>query len=196
MFIVYSLPRSRTAWLSRFLTHGGVRCFHETAVFMRSIEDLQDFLSWPAVGTVETGIAQGHWLVERFAPEARIAVVRRPVKDVVYSALSHAGDFEYDVPKLWRNMEYGDRMLADIAAKPGVASVTFDELGSEAGARKIFEHCHGTSFDREHWLELKDKNIQVNVQEKLEYYQAHRSEIDAFKAVCRRELRSVARSLH
>lgn len=195
MFIVYALPRSRTAWLSRFLTHGGVRCFHETAVFMRSIEDLQDFLSWPAVGTVETGIAQGHWLVEHYAPQAKIAVIRRPVKDVVASVLEMK-EFEYDIPQLWRNMNYGDRCLRDIAAIPGVLSLDFQDLATESGCRRIFEHCHGTSFDREHWLSLKDVNIQVNVQEHLEYYLAHREEIDTFKSICKRELRSIARSLH
>ena len=79
-FIVYALPRSRTKWLSRFLTYGGWTCWHDVAVGMRSMADVDRFFARPNTGTAETGAAPGWMLLAQRFPDMRVVVVRRPVR--------------------------------------------------------------------------------------------------------------------
>lgn len=195
MFVVYALPRSRTAWLSVFLTYGAWACRHEAAAFMRKVGDLPALLSQPNTGTVETSASYGHALVKHYAPAAKIAVIRRPVDEVVASTLELAkGLVVYDEPMLRRNMEYGARTLDAIAAEPGVLALDYSALNTEEGARQIFEHCLPYAFDRGHWEALKDQNLQVNFRDFLNYHLANRAEIFAFKDACKKHLRELVRA--
>ena len=56
-FIVYALPRSRTFWLSKFLSYGGWACDHDEAVRLRGLDDMQSSLDIPMRGSVETAAA-------------------------------------------------------------------------------------------------------------------------------------------
>jgi hypothetical protein len=195
MFVVYALPRSRTAWLSVFLTYGIVVCHHESASFMRKIEDLPALLTRPNTGTVETSASYGHALVRHYAPKAKIVVVKRDVDQVVNSTLKLSqGLAVYDEEKLRRNMQYGARTLNAIAAEPGVLSLQYEDLATESGARQIFEHCLPYEFDRGHWLALKEQNLQVDFKAFLAYHMANRTEIFNFKDQCKARLRALVRA--
>lgn len=195
-FIVYALPRSRTAWLSAFLTYGKWSCHHERAIDMRSLADIRAFFAAPHTGSVETGAAQGWWIVNHCAPGIRSAVIRRPVDDVVRSVLDVdvSGVAVYDEAILRRNMEYGDRMLAQISDQPGVLTLDFDDLDTEEGCKRIFEFCLPYRFDRGWWNMMKGLNIQVDVRAFLLRYFRMRADVENFKRVCYRELRALRRA--
>lgn len=194
-FIVFALPRSRTAWLAAFLTYRDWTCHHEIAVDMRSMEDVKWVFSLPNIGSVETAAAPGWWLLRYHVPDLRMAVIRRPVADVVESLMAtDPGVATYDRQKLRNAMEYGDRMLSQIAALPGVLSFDFKNLDHEDACAAIFEHCLPYGFDREWWSEIKDRNIQVDIPEFFKRYFANRPAIERFKSVCKAELRNLRRS--
>lgn len=194
-FLIYTLSRSRTAWLSEFLTYGPWWCEREIAVAMRSIQDVVDWFGRPYVGTCETGVAQGHWLLRHYVPGIREVVVRRPVEEVIQSMLALKIDgFRYEEPSLRRTMEYGDRLLAKISARPGVLSMTYADLETETACQRLFEHCLQMPFDREWWLRRKDVNIQIDIGDILRYYHANISAISAFKQSCKTDLRRLARA--
>lgn len=193
-FIIYALPRSRTAWLSSFLTYGDWECYHESAMFMRSMDDVRKFFNSGNVGCAETAAAQGYQLIRHAAPNITEVVILRPVDEVVNSLIKAAGTNVYDEKILRRNMEYGHRMLLKIAQDNGVMTVNYDDLNREDVCAAIFEYCLPYEFDKEWWESLKDKNIQVNLMAVLRYYNKNRNIIDRFKNHCRKELSRLCRA--
>lgn len=195
-FIVFSLPRSRTAWLSAFLSYGDWLCFHEHAMFMRKIDDIAQFFGQPKMGSIETAAGPGWYLLRHYVPNIRMVVVRRPVADVVKSlmAVDVAGVATYDEQALHKVMSYGDRMLDKISSLPGVLTVDHADLDNEDTCKAIFEFCLPYKFDQEWWKLLKHENIQIDVKNMLRYYHGNRAAIDAFKSACWRELRRLRKS--
>lgn len=193
-FIIYALPRSRTAWLSRYLTYAGWVCGHEKAITVRSMRDIVDYFSQPGVGTAETAAAQGWWLWHHYVPNLRAIVVRRAVDDVMRSMLAvDISPMRYDIGILRRNMNYGARMLDQISAQENVLTLDYEDLDTERGCKTIFEHCLMQPFDRGWWLKLREQNIQVDVRSVLNYYHANRDAVENTKRLCKSELRRLAR---
>jgi GNAT superfamily N-acetyltransferase len=119
-------------------------------------------MTLPNTGTVETAAA-GYWrLAGRLAPNARIAVIRRPVNDVIDSL--RAIGWSADGVAFRRILEAYDRKLDQIEARvPGVLSVSFDDLATEEGCSRLFEHCLPYRFDPEWWASLARANLQTDL---------------------------------
>ena len=160
-FIIYGLPRSRTAWLAAFLSHGDWRCHHDAILEAESLWDLEDILSKPHTGTVETGLTRGFLVMRDLFPNARVVVVRRPVSDVAESAANLG--WEYPDGYLEEEAERLD-LISHI---PGVLTVTFESLASEAVCKAVYEHCLQQPFDRSWWAALARKNIQINTSQQV-----------------------------
>lgn len=194
-FLIYALPRSRTAWLSQFLSYKEWSCHHEQAIFMRSMDDVRSFFSQPNIGAAETAVAQGRPLIKHAFPNIREVVILRPVDEVVESMIKVdiAGVGTYDRGLLEKSMQYGDRVLRKIAKDPNVLVVDYRDLLKKDTCANIFEHCLPYSFDKTWWESLKDKNIQTDVKAVLRYYYKHKKEIESFKNHCKSELRNLCR---
>lgn len=190
-FIIYALPRSRTAWLSNFLTYGDWTCHHEHAIFMRSIGDIKDFFSHPNIGCAETAAVAGRHLIHSVCPNIKEVVILRPVDEVVdsFMNLDISDIATYNREKLQKVIAYEDRMLRKITEEPNVLTVNFEDLKHEETCAKIFEHCLPYKFDKTWWESLKNKNIQVDVKDYIVYYHKHKGAIEEFKRCCKRELR-------
>lgn len=189
-FIVLSLPRSRTAWLSRFLTYGDWFCGHEELRHMRSMDDVHAWFSQPCTGTAET--AGAHWwrLIDRVAPGARILVVRRSVKDVLASLL-RLPSVSFDAGKLRGVLERLDRKLDQIEARlDNVLSVNFADLDDERVCAKVFEHCLPYKHDHEHWAALAPVNVQINMPALMRYSVAYQNAMDKFAAITKQQILS------
>lgn len=191
-FIIYALPRSRTAWLSRFLTYGDWTCEHESARHVRGPEDVRSWLSQDCVGTAETAGVRWWRLVRHYRPEVRVVVVRRPVSDVVESVLrlDMRGVCSYDRDNLTQSMRKFDGCLDRIEQEtPSVVSVTFADLASEQVCANIFEHCLPYNHDTAWWGGLANENVQINMPALIRHYFAHRRQIERGAAACFKELR-------
>lgn len=172
-FVVFALPRSRTAWLSRFLTYGEWTCDHEEILHLRSMDDIRSWFQLPNKGTCET--AAGSWwrTVLKHDPAVRVVVIRRPVADVVNSLMAVPGT-SFDRDLLTRAIRRADRKLDQIERRmPNVLSVRFEELCSEARCAEIFEHCLPYKHNHIHWELLSRVNIQINLPAMLRYMHAH-----------------------
>ena len=189
-FFVMGLPRSRTAWLARFLTYGDHICSHEEVRHLRSIEDAKAWLSQPRMGSSETTVAPFWRLLLRLSPEVRIVVVRRSVNEVVESLAA----FGFDRPVMEPIMRRLDAKLAQIVKRvPGVLEVSFDDLDNEETCKAVFEHCLPYRFDRGHWLKLANENVQCDMREMVRYATAFRPQLEKFTAQARHaELRELA----
>jgi hypothetical protein len=134
-FVVFALPRSRTAWLSKYLAYGGERVGHDVAAKSRSVDDFFRNFDDGMIGMVETGAMAGWRLLRERFPAAAIAVVRRPIEDVKLS-LSQFG-----IAPRAGDLEARDALLDEIEREPGVLSMTFRDLYEQKNRRRMFEHC-------------------------------------------------------
>jgi hypothetical protein len=192
-FVVFGMPRSRTAWLSRFLTYGDWICGHEEIRNMRSVDDLTAWFSQPCTGTVETAASPWWRTLDRLSPGAKIVVVRRPVDEVVESFAR--------IPGLTLNglrpiLEKIDTKLRQIEARiPGALSVSFAELAQEETCAKVFEHCLPYTHDTGHWQRLAPVNIQINMHALMRHFQAYQPALDKLSAIVKHQTLS-AMALH
>lgn len=196
-FIIYALPRSRTAWLSKFLTYGDWTCHHEMAGYIHKVEDIKHFFACPNIGTAETGAILGWRLIKHYAPTIRTVVIRRPVEDVVQAmlAIDMAGLAKFDEHKLRVAMLRADRALQDISRYCDDAlTVDYAALDERFACRKVFIHCLGERMPLEWYERWKDENVQVNVPAAWINYQKNREKIDQFKRECYRDLRRLAKA--
>lgn len=162
-FIVYSLPRSRSFWLSRFLSYNGYETGHDEIIRFRSYDDI---VSWfkLGMGSVETG-ASPFW---RTAPtNIKTITIRRNPDDVIQSLLK-CGTF--DIPKMEKTIRYLDKKLDQIEARvPGVISYSYDDLKRESTCKAIFEHCLPFKHDHKRWQKLDRLNLQINLPHQMNY---------------------------
>lgn len=186
-FVIFALPRSRTYWLSKFLSYGGWNCSHEELRHMRSPEDIRVWTTLEAVGTAETAAAPFWRTLQRIAPETRVVVVRRSMKDVMLSLTSIRG-MDWNVPVLWKEVRRLHLKLNQIAARwPGALSVTFDELKTEAGCARVFEHCLGLPHDPAWWAAMAPLNLQCDFLALIRYMEAYRPQLTKLAATARQQ---------
>lgn len=195
-FIIYTAGRSRTAWLSEFLTYGKYICHNEIAVQFRSMAQVERFLSNPWVGTAETGAAPGWRLIKAVCPTIRTVVVRRREADILESFLKLYADngLRCDEERLVKIVRYEQRCLEQIVAEPGTLTVDFEALESMTTCRQVFEHCLPYEFDGAWWARMAARDVQAPVKKIVEYYQSHADAVEGFKRESRAFLRKLVRA--
>ena len=175
-FVVFSMPRSRSAWMSRFLTYGDWVCGHEQIRYMRSLDDIKSWLAQPMTGTVETAAAP-FW---RSLGESKAVVVRRPPEEVVASFLRL---FPFNPGVLRNMMDRLDLKLAQIEKRLPVLSLTFADLDHEENCARLFEYCLDLPFDRGWWETMRGVNVQIDLRALFRYYAAHQEQLNKLAAV-------------
>jgi hypothetical protein len=190
-YIIYSMGRSRSAWLSAFLNYKDWKSYHEVLQRCRSLQNIRELLSIPNIGIVETGAIAGRLLIKYACPDIREVVILRNVEDAMASLLKTEthGLVTWDLDKLHRIMHYSDRELRKLSKNPNVLTIEFEELSTAEGCKKIFEFCLPYEFDQEWWELGKDQNIQVDMKQFFIYYNNNRDQIELFKKQLKTDLR-------
>lgn len=169
-FLILALPRSRTAWLSRFLCYGPWSCGHEEARHIRSMADLRSWLSQEYTGSAETAVSRWWRLIPRLCPDLRLVVIRRPVYEVVESLVRL--DLGFDPAKLRPVIERYDRALDRVEQHLSPLSVTYADLQNEATCARVFEHCLQMPHDPDWWARWAPLNIRCDMKAILRHSQA------------------------
>lgn len=183
-FVVFSLPRSRSFWMSRFLSYGGFWCGHEEVAHLRSLDDVVSLLSVPWAGSCETALAVWWRLLRHYRPDARVAVVRRAVPEVIDSLMRTGQRFDLEVLKA--HMRRRAAKLDQVAVRwPGVLVLDYADLATEQGCAALFEHCLPLRHDREWWARLAPVNLQIDVPALMRYWAAHKKQADKLVAVAK-----------
>lgn len=179
-FVVLGLPRSRTAWLSHFLTYGPWHCGHEELRHMRSLEDAKSWLSQPFTGSCETALAPFWRTLLKLRPDVKVVVVRRGIEGPIRS-LKAIPETNWDDAQLVKQMTKLDRKLDQIVKRvPGVLEVRFEDLATEETCKLVFEHCLGLPHDSARWQQLSKMNIQCSMPAILRYFAAHQPQLWRF----------------
>lgn len=155
-FIVFSLPRSRSTWLSLFLSYAGRQVGHDVGI---DCETPAEFLEAVGDGSCETGAAFAWRLIRRERPDMKFAVVRRSPWEVA-SSLSRLG-----VGDQTAEMAERGRSLSEISALPGVLTLDYHDLAKRDGCAALFEHCLGVPFDVAWWRRWEGLNVQVDIEQ-------------------------------
>jgi len=186
-FLVLALPRCRTAWLARFLSYGPWTCSHEEARHLRSMEDVNSWLSLPFVGTVETAVAPFWRIFTQTRPSVRIVVIRRPIGEVVESLLRAGAQVSRD--SLISLVTRLDAKLVQVTRRlVGVLSVRYDELGDIETCRRVFEFClPGVPFDQRWYSFLAPINIQAPLWAMENYIRAYLPQLARMARIARNE---------
>lgn len=167
-FIIFTLPRSRSAWLSHWLSYieNGQRVKavgHDSFSRCSSVSDcLALFHDSPALdGTVETGAAFAYRLIKEKLPKARLLVVQRDPMDCLRSLMQKGirpdpEDWAQRVRELWA------------VSASGVRTVAYNDLDLESCARWVWEYCLDLPWDGHWWSQWTTTNVQVDMQKRAE----------------------------
>lgn len=173
-FVVFALPRSRTAWTTKLLSEHGSNVIHDLAIGPNSAQALmKQFLQID--GCVETGSMLGWKLWRHAFPQVKFAVIRRPLGEVVDSLFKLG--IRPDVDELVERAE----ILSAISSQPGTLTLTSRELGRASGSRALVEHCLGHDLDLGIWERLRNENIQINIPERIGELAFYAQEISSLK---------------
>ena len=176
-FVVFSLPRSRSTWLSAFLSYGGRIVHHDLGP---ECDTPEAFIERLGNGTCETGAAFAWRLIRRMKPDCKFVVVKRDPSEVCES-LERFGLRGQMVEMISRFVH-----LSEIAIQPGTLYVEYARLGEMETCKRIFEFCLDEPFDRAWWERLDAINIQVDMPAWLRHLSSNRDRIEALKADVRR----------
>lgn len=175
-FVVLSLPRSRTTWLSKFLSYRDWECGHDQLRYMRSLQDVKNWLSLDKFGTCETGGAPFWRLLLKYAPDIRVVTIRRPVDEVIGSLAKLGMENLYDIRKGLIKLNH---KLDQIEGRmPNVRSYDYNDLEDEATCGELFEFCLPYGHDPEWWNKWDKINVQTNFLALTRYVGAHIKDID------------------
>lgn len=159
-FLILSLPRSRSFWLSQFLSYRGTEVGHDLLVESKSIASFEDSLKKVA-GSCETGAMLG-WklLVARHPSWCYVVVHRRP--EAVRESLAAKG---ITLPDGFLEERFA--MLEAFSRVRGVLTVDYEDLSRASVCGEVFEFCLRRPFDQEWWQELAVMNLQINLVERM-----------------------------
>lgn len=183
-FLVFSLPRSRSAWLSVFLSTAGHGVGHDIGAESRSPEDFLGRLL-RLRGSCETGAAFAWDLIRKALPRARFAVVLRDPEAVIES-LERFG-FSGQREEMFRRYD----QLRAISAFPGVFTTSFDALADEGRASALHRHCTGGEPPAGWWAQLDPLNIQVDMARWVARLRQNQAQIQTLKAEASAQMANV-----
>lgn len=161
-FVIFTLPRSRSKWLSQLLSFPPHIVGHDTVITCDTMSDFTEpILDGTLDGTVETGAGLAWRLIARDIPKIKMAVIFRRKRDV-WRSLRKKG-VRMDMGELWDRHYF----LQEIAAQPGVFSLTYDRLNDFPSLSSLSFHCLGEHLPKDRWTALQSVNIQIDMPERL-----------------------------
>lgn len=182
-FIIYGLPRSRTAWLSHWLSGAGYPVGHDLAIFADTTQDFLDSIWHTRAGTCETAAVKAHELIRIAMPSAKVLTIRRPVEDVI-SSLAKFGLVGLD-----EELALRDRLLNG-AELIGAQRVEYETLSDVNVCAQLWETLIGTQFDFLWWQRCSQTNIQVKMDERIAQLVARQPQFQKLEAEVAALLRS------
>jgi len=176
-FVIFSLPRSRSTWLSLFLSYGGLLIGHDVGV---DSESIPDFIDRMKPGTCETGAAFAWPVIREYLPMSKFVTVRRD-RDEVCDSLARFG-----LSGFQDEMRVRDCHLDDIERLPGTKRFFYEDLARMEVCADLFTHCLEKPFDVSWWQRMDALNIQVDMSKQMRKLIHNRGQIESLKDDVRR----------
>jgi hypothetical protein len=194
-FIIYCLPRSRSAWMAHFLNYPFARPLqpvaHDVATLCRSVEGFVHAYKEEGMwGSVEIGGIIAWQLIHKELPDLKVVVVRRPLQEVYDSIVMQGcqGNLTY--------LAELNAMLDLIGAQKGVYTINSSDLDAPVTGKWLFEYCLELEFDFDWWYSLSQLNIQVKLDEVAAISDELGNRHDMFQADVLNRMSEVNKCLH
>lgn len=166
-FVVFALPRSRTAWLANYLNAGGkYPVGHDITIECNSTEDFFQSYANGMRGTVETGSMMAWRLMLQRIPDLKILLIRRPLDEVKRSLL------QFGIEPASGELEAREEILNFLETLPSVDSIEFRDLYIAQCRKWVWDTLLGEEWEPVWDSALAPINIQIDMQARLE--QLHR----------------------
>lgn len=176
-FVVFSLPRSRSAWLSAFLGAPGRVVGHDIGVTCSSPSEFAWRLRNEMAGTCETGAAFAAPLIRQMIPDVRFVTIRRSITQVCASLA------RFGIVDVEDEMAERDMALDAIERRyPDTMRLEFADLIRPTVCGVLHQFCTGLPMDGVWWAALDALNIQVDMARQLALLHANAGQIAGLKA--------------
>lgn|SRR5574337_636073 len=169
-YLILALPRSRTAWLANFLTHGKSFCYHDPSATFGGAEGLARVLNeeveYDAVGATDTGaILKIDEIVDQ-VDDLRLVYVVRDINEC-FESLKQMG-LESMKSALYLANDHLERA---IGKHPGMI-VEFNRLNDLDTGCSIWNYCVGDGFDFRRYEQLIKMRIEVMEDQRIAEFSA------------------------
>lgn len=163
-FFITGLPRSRTAWVSNWLTSGSTVCFHDVEAFPGGVPVVgikQAESGMRQVGFAGPETAKDFDQATRVYPDAPWLVIRRNSREAFAAFLEWAGDDVKDHRAARLFWDQREELLNRIIGHSRTMVVATHELDREPLAERMWEHLRVMGeFDPIRWAVLRTLNVQ------------------------------------
>jgi hypothetical protein len=153
-FIILSLPRSRTAWLSLYLTLAGLPCEHELIGTSDSFEAAIAKIKSKGIGSCDTSqIFRLKELKDQLDP--RILIIKRNVNDVIdsLSKIGITGIDEFIIKQA--------QLIEEASQDKEALTIKYEDIDSRI--EEIYSYLSGgLEFNQEIYKRLRDYNVKFN----------------------------------
>lgn len=188
-FVIFALPRSRTAWMAHWLSYGRSDVGHDIGIVVDTPEQFLGCFSEGMVGTVETGAIIAHRLLRKHIPEAKFLTIRRDIGDV-WDSLIQAQFPVNDAT--WQDLLQRDAMLDMLERSGDCESLHYLDLNSIHVRHWIWHHLRSdVGWDAEWDALCAVTNIQIDAKGRVAQLQARSEAISSLQtqiAIQTREL--------
>lgn len=150
-FVVLSTPRSRSFWLSRFLSTPDRPVGHDISRRFTSHDEIREFFAAPDAGAVDTALGM---IWDRLHIQGVNTIILHRDPDEVARSLAIMG-----MPV---GITYA--YAAKLRAMPGF-HVEQADLDCEDGAKMVYRYCIGRKMPKGRWREFIGRKLQRNVDE-------------------------------
>jgi hypothetical protein len=164
IFLITGLPRSRTAWLSNFLTiPGQTFCYHELRRWELTVPEMADRLMRRPeryVGTADSALPFYINELMEHLPQAKIIIIDRDDGIVFDSMIAAFGqEFATESGKL---LDLTGEALLELKAAFRHTVVKYNDLDKFDTCREIWNACCPLlEFDNDRWAMLDEFKVEV-----------------------------------
>lgn len=149
-FFVIGLPRSRTYWLSKFLTTDSCKVGHDSSCEYSSIEEMHKKMD---NGICDTALAF-HWKLLK----GKIVIIERDYNDVLRSVSALGMVESASLRKIYDALQ---------EAKQFYPCISYKDLQKKSVCKELFEYLTGEKFDSVRWKRMDKEIITVSVDEEM-----------------------------
>lgn len=171
-FFIVGLPRTRTSWVSNFLTYKTSFCFHEAIRLCYKIDDMSllfESIDEPNVGDADCRIIEFEDDFRRMFPSAKWVYIKRDIKEVIHSL-----EKRFEFKESYRDTDFCKNLQKkyDIFEKKySPLTFKFDELNTVDVCEAIWDYCIPDSrFNYKRWLQLDVLRIDPEEKKMMEYH--------------------------
>lgn len=184
-YLILGLPRSRTKWLSKFLSYKDWYCGHDELLYMRQIEDIQSWLTQNNTGSIETSAAPFWRFALHLKPDLKLVTIRRNPEECARSAVNSG--LSDDLALTITYFKYLDRKLDQIEFRTGCRSYQYNDLTNEETCKDLFEYLLPYEHDSERWCKLSNLNIQIDVPALKRYVDGYKPQLMRLQNIVRQK---------